>query len=207
MWTKEVQPGGVVGDDNFAIQANTYFEGTAYAQRFVNPIIVYGRIYYKEPLSFSANGGDTVCVDLRTGQEVWRRSDVPALSFAMIYDLETPNFHGVYPALLCTANFAQVYDADTGKALFNVTNVPSGTTVIGPLGEQIRYMFYNNGTTAKPDWYLSSWNASKMWNGYSTAWAPQTTTVNGVTFLNASQSQFYDYPQRKHTERLNILAQ
>src|SRR5665648_46782 len=42
MLTKEVQPGGVVGDDNFAIQANTYFEGTAYAQRFTNPIIVYG---------------------------------------------------------------------------------------------------------------------------------------------------------------------
>ena len=150
MWTKEVQPGGVVGDDNFAIQANTYFEGTAYAQRFVNPIIVYGRIYYKEPFSFSATGGDTVCVDLRTGQEVWRRSDVPALSFAMIYDLETPNYHGVYPAILFTSNFAQAFDADTGKALFNVTNVPTGTvatTVLGPLGEQIRYTFWNNRTT------------------------------------------------------------
>ena len=193
MWTKEVQPGGVVGDDNFAIQANTYFEGTAYAQRFVNPIIVYGRLYYKEPFSFSATGGDTVCVDLRTGQEVWRRSDVPALSFAMIYDLETPNFHGVYPAILFTSNFAQAFDADTGKALFNVTNVPTGTTVIGPLGEHIRYMFYNNGTTAQPDWYISSWNASKMWNGYSTAWAPQTTTTaNGTVYVNASQSQFYD---------------
>ena len=92
MWTKEVQPGGVVGDDNFEIKANTYFEGTAYAQRFVNPIVVYGRIYYKEPLSFAATGGDTVCVDLRTGEEIWRRADVPALSFAFIYDLGTPNY-------------------------------------------------------------------------------------------------------------------
>ncbi len=110
----------------------------------------------------------------------------------MIYDLETPNFHGVYPALLCTANFAQVYDADTGKPLFNVTTVPSGTTAIGPLGEQLRYTLFNNGTTANPDWYLCSWNASKMWNGYSTAWAAQTTTVNGVTCVQASQGQFYD---------------
>jgi outer membrane protein assembly factor BamB len=192
MWTKEVQPGGVVGDNNYAIVANTYFEGTAYAQRFVNPIVVYGRIYYKEPLSFSAAGGDTVCVDLRTGKELWRDSTIPSLSFAMIYDLETPNFHGVYPALLCTANFAQVYDADTGKPLFNVTTVPSGASVIGPLGEQVRYTLFNNGTTAAPDWYLCSWNASKMWDGYSTAWAPQTTTVNGVTSVIASQGRFYD---------------
>ena len=199
MWTKEVQPGGVVGDDNFAIQANTYFEGTAYAQRFVNPIIVYGRLYYKEPISFGGRGdtpGDTVCVDLRTGQEVWRRSDLPALSFAFIYDLETPNFHGVYPAILFTSNFGQAFDAATGTPLFNVTGVPSGsaaTTVFGPLGEHIRYTFFNNGTSANPNWYLCSWNSSRMWNGYSTVWAPLTTTIDGVTSVQASTGAFYDY--------------
>jgi outer membrane protein assembly factor BamB len=192
MWTKEVQPGGVVGDDNFEVQANTYFEGTAYAQRFTNPIIVYGRIYYKEPLSFSANGGDTVCVDLRTGEEVWRRSDVPALSFAFIYDLGTPNYRGVHPAILFTSNFARAFDADTGEPLFNVTGVPSGQTVFGPLGEHIRYTFYNKGTPSNPDWYLCSWNSSRMWGGSSTTWVPQTTTVNGVTAVQASQGRFYD---------------
>jgi outer membrane protein assembly factor BamB len=193
MWTKEVQPGGVVGDDNFENKGNTYFEGTAYAQRFTNPIIVYGRIYYKEPLSFSANGGDTVCVDLRTGEEVWRRSDVPALSFAFIYDLGTPNYRGVYPAILFTSNFARAFDAATGEPLFNVTNVPSGQTVLGPLGEHIRYTFYNNGTTEQPDWYLCSWNSSRVWGGTGSSWTPQTTTVNGVTAVQASQGRFYDY--------------
>ncbi len=199
MWTKEVQPGGVVGDDNFDIKANTYFEGTAYAQRFVNPIIVYGRLYYTEPLSFDTpsmfnpKGGDTVCVDIRTGQEIWRRSDVPALSFAFIYDLETPNFHGVYPAILFTSNFARAFDAATGEPLFNVTGVPSGTTVFGPLGEHIRYTFYNNGTTASPDWYLCSWNSSRMWDGYSINWAPVTSTVNGQTAVRANQGRMYDY--------------
>jgi outer membrane protein assembly factor BamB len=193
MWTKEVQPGGVVGDNNYENVANTYFEGTAYAQRFVNPIIVYGRIYYKEPLSFAATGGDTVCVDLRTGNEVWRRSDVPALSFAFLYDLGTPNFRGVYPAVLFTSNFAQAYDADTGAFLFNVTGVPSGTTVFGPLGEHIRYTMFNNGTPTKPDWYLSSWNSSRMWGGTGSTWAIQTSTVNGVTAVQASQGKFYDY--------------
>jgi PQQ enzyme repeat. len=204
MWTKEVQPGGVVGDNNYAITANTYFEGTAYAQRFVNPIIVYGRIYYKEPLSFAATGGDTVCVDLRTGKELWRDSNIPALSFAMIYDLETPNYHGVYPAILFTSNFAQAYDADTGKPLFNVTSVPSGTTAIGPLGEQLRYNLFNNGTTANPDWYLCSWNASKMWDGSSTTWAIQTTTVNGVTAVQASQGRFYDNLTQNAAQNISI---
>jgi outer membrane protein assembly factor BamB len=193
MWTKEVQPGGVVGDNNFENIANTYFEGTAYQQRFVNPIIVYGRIYYKEPLSFASSGGDTVCVDLRTGQEVWRRSDVPALSFAFIYDLGTPNYRGVYPAILFTSNFARAFDAHTGEPLFNVTGVPTGTTVFGPLGEHIRYTFFNNGTTANPDWYLCSWNSSRIWGGSSTTWVPQTTTVNGVTAVQANQGRMYDY--------------
>jgi outer membrane protein assembly factor BamB len=217
MWTKQVQPGGVVGGDTFAVQGDTYFEGTAYAQRYTNPIILYGRIYYKEPLSFSATSGDTVCVDLRTGQEVWRRDDVPALSFGYIYDLQNPNFHGVYPAILFTSNFARAFDAATGDPLFNVSSVPTGTTVLGPQGEHIRYIFYNNGTTAKPDYYLSSWNSSLMWNGASTQWNPQTSTVtsttntssttyvNGVTTttitpvtttitqINASRGVFYDW--------------
>ena len=186
MWTKEVQPGGVVGGNNFAVQGDTYFEGTAYAQRFTNPIIVYGRLYYKEPLSFSASGGATVCVDLRSGQTIWNRTDVPAISFAYIYDLQQPNFHGVYPAILFTSNFARAFDADTGEPLFNVTNVPTGTTVLGPQGEHLRYVFYNNGTTAIPDYYLCQWNSSRMWNGASTQWNPVTTTNTTYSLVNTT---------------------
>jgi outer membrane protein assembly factor BamB len=182
MWTKSLQPGGVVGGNNFEILGDTYFEGTAYQQRYVNPIIVYGRIYYKEPFSFSGTGGDTVCVDLQTGEEVWRKSDIPALSFAYISGMHTPNYHGVYPAILFTSNFGNAYDADTGKPLFNVTGVPSGASVIGPLGEMIKYNFFNNGTTSNPDWYLTQWNSSRMWSGSSTAWNIQTTTTTTTTW-------------------------
>jgi hypothetical protein len=44
MWTKPLQTGGVVGGNNFAIQGDTYFEGSAYNQRYTNPIIVNGKI-------------------------------------------------------------------------------------------------------------------------------------------------------------------
>ena len=194
VWTKQVQPGGVVGGNNFEIQGNTYFEGTAYSQRFTNPIIVYGRIYYKEPLSFTGTAGPTVCVDLRTGKEVWRRNDVPSISFAMIRDLETPNFHGVYPALLFTSNFARAFDAHTGEPLFNVTGVPSGTTVLGPQGEHLRYIFFNNGTTASPDWYLCRWNSTRMWGTQTMGEGNvQTTTINSTTAVRANVGTRYDW--------------
>ncbi len=191
-WTKSLQPGGVVGGNNFDILGDTYFEGTAYQQRFVNPIVVYGRIYYKEPLSFSGTGGDTVCVDLQTGEEIWRRNDIPALSFAYVSGMHTPNYHGVYPAILFTSNFGRAFDAHTGTPLFNVTGVPSGANVIGSMGEMIKYTFYNNGTPSNPDWYLSQWNSSLMWNGYSTAWNPQTTTTTTTTWKWENTTVYVD---------------
>jgi hypothetical protein len=64
--------------------------------------------------------------------------------------MDNPDYHGVRPAILATTNFAQVYDAATGTNVFNVSNVPSGTNVVGSNGELIKYMFVNNGTTANP---------------------------------------------------------
>jgi hypothetical protein len=74
-----------------------------------------------------------------------------------------------------------LYDAYTGNALFNVTGVPgfagqtgqtiggqlatalTTTTVAGPNGEPIKYVFMNAGTSANPSWYLAQWNMSKLW--------------------------------------------
>ncbi len=190
MWTKPLQSGGVAGGDNFEIKGDTYFEGSAYNQRYANPIILNGKIYYTEPISFinAPNSGffnpgpfgPTDCVDLRTGELIWSRSDVPPLSFGYVYSLQDPNQHGVYPAILFTSNFAQAYDADTGDALFNVTNVPSGTAVIGPQGEILRYVISNLGTATNPNFYLAEWNSSKLWD-YSGNWPVATGTINGGT--------------------------
>ena len=173
MWTKPVQSGGVVGGNNFQIPGNTYFEGSAYNQRFANPIILNGKLYYTEVVSFTGtpnNGfgstgpiGPTDCIDIHTGQILWSRSDVPPLSFGYIYDLEDPNQHGVYPAILFTSNFARAFDADTGTALFNVTGVPTGTLAMGLNGEQLRYVMSNIGTTQNPNWTLAEWNSTKLW--------------------------------------------
>ncbi len=203
MWTKPIQSGGVVGGNNFEIQGDTYFEGSAYSQRYTNPIIVNGHIYYNPPLSFlGSNVGPTTCVDLRTGEVVWQRSDVPAISFAIIWDLQDGNQHGVWPALLCTANFARVFDADTGEQLFNVTGVPTGTTVQGPNGEQLRYVITNQGTTANPNYNLALWNSTLMWGG--TFFRPGTTqSGNSPSLANATGGTISTPPSTTTTSLVN----
>jgi len=188
MWTKPLQSGGVVGGDNFdGYEGNTYFEGSAYIQRYQNPIIVNGKIYYTEPMSYtSASGGPTTCVDLRTGEEIWSRTDVPALSFALIFDPEDPNQHGVYNALLIAASGGgffggasswRAFDADTGNPLFNVTNAPgTGRKAMGPMGEFLMYQVLNSGTSQNPSWNLMMWNSTRLWTG---ATGIDTSAISG----------------------------
>jgi outer membrane protein assembly factor BamB len=174
MWTKPLQFGGIVAGTPFVsggstpgnggVQGAQYFEGTSYEPRFVNPIVINGYLYYTEAVSFTGpSSGPTDCLDLRTGQVIWSRSDVPPLSFGYIYNLWNGEQHGTFPPILFTANFGQAFDAYTGDPLFNVTNVPSGTAVAGPSGEQLRYVFANAGTPTNPQWYLAQWNSSKLW--------------------------------------------
>jgi len=193
MWTMPIQSGGVVGGDLFDIKGNTYFEGSAYIQRFTNPIIVNGRLYFRAPLSFDGGtSGPTYCVDIRTGEVIWSRTDLPTLNFAYIYDLETPQQHGVYQAILCTSNFGQGFDADTGEHLFDTTGVPSGTTVLGPQGEHLRYVISNAGGTGNPDWRLAQWNSSKLWSGLGFGSGTGTRpSISGT--VDASTSNRYDW--------------
>jgi hypothetical protein len=175
MWTKSLEMGGVVGGNPFvaggsnpngAVQGAAYFEGSSYQNRYTNPIIINGYLYYTEPLAFTGpTSGPTDCVDLRTGQIIWSRSDVPALSFGYIFNLWDPDQHGAFPPILFTSNFAQAFNAYTGTPMFNVTNVPTGTPAAGPNGEQLRYVFVNvnAGTNLAPSWYLQQWNSSKLW--------------------------------------------
>jgi len=184
MWTKSIQAGGVVGGNTVTVQGDTYFEGSAYINRYSNPIIVDGKLYFTEPVSFSGStAGPTDCVDLRTGKILWSRSDVPSLSFAFVMDVPpgNPNQHGVFPPVLFTSNFARAFDGDTGDPLFNCTNVPSGTGVMGPNGEVLRYVLNNTGTTSNPNWCLLQWNSSKIWYAGATGLSPSIVNMTGST--------------------------
>jgi hypothetical protein len=183
MWTKALQEGGVVGGNRTLTQGDTYFEGSAYNQRYANPIIMYGRLFYREgvsyPTSMGSVSGDSVCVDLVTGQEIWRRTDLPTISYGFTFDVQSPNQHGMYPAFLCTSNFAQVYDMWTGISVFNVTGSASGFSVLGPQGEWLKYNIYSNATNG---YFLTIWNSSLMFTGEG--FLPGTTGLSPAADTN-----------------------
>jgi hypothetical protein len=184
MWAKPIQDGGVVGGNKSTIAGATYFEGTAYLGRFKNPIILSGKLYYTEPISYiGAVTGATVCVDLRTGKEYWRRTDIPALSHGLQFDVQNPNQHGTFnPMIIARSGTTwMVYDAYTGNALFNATGVPTGTSEVGPNGEYLIYTLTNCGTTATPAWYIARWNSTKLWTWGNTPSVPANLTVDGST--------------------------
>ncbi len=191
MWTKRIDEGGVVGGSNVGIDGNVFYSGTAYNPRFAAPIIMNGLLYYELPLMNSNSGGGWMCVDLRTGEEIWYNaqmgvdSDYPDPSFGYLYDAENENQHGVVPAgILFSYNFGTAYDPPTGKILFTVTGVPSGTAVVAPQGEILRYQI---------DWsnrQLSQWNSSRLWN-IATGVDPDWDTAGGV--VDARLESRYDW--------------
>ncbi|MFZ7138430.1 MAG: PQQ-binding-like beta-propeller repeat protein [archaeon] len=203
MWTRPLQSGGVVGaTPSTSVAGNTYFEGTAYLRRYTNPIIVAGKLYYTEPLSYAGTtAGPTICLDLETGEVVWSRTDVPTLSFAYIYDYQDMNYHGVWQPILIavtggydyfsgtvTPAVWQGFDADTGNWLFNITNVPSGSAAMGPHGEYLMYVIQNAGTPEEPDYYLCQWNMSKTGSGGAMM---STGEIAGV--VDGGTSSCYDW--------------
>ncbi len=176
MWTMPIQPGGIVGGNDFPVQGVDYMDGTAYVTRFGNPIILDGMLYFHTPVGETGGtSGPLVCINLQTGQQIWSNANIPSLNFGYVYDMYNPNYHGVWPPILVavtggynefTGSFSptawQGYDGYTGDQLFTATNIPSGTTVLGPSGEELIYTLYNAGTPTSTNWELCQWNSSDM---------------------------------------------
>jgi hypothetical protein len=155
MWTKPLQDGGVVGGD-YSIPTTTYYSGLSYEGKFNNPLIIYGRLYYDTPLSDDNNDGPYLCVDLRTGETLWANQDISP-AFGQVYLYESFNQHGVIGDgyLWQTVGTTwMAFDPRTSAWLFNMTDVPIGTTLNGPNGEILRYVINGNGN------WLALWNSS-----------------------------------------------
>ena len=163
MWTRPLQDGGVVGGSEYNVLGKTYYMGGSYNVRFTEAVVMYGRLYYQAPWGNSGTGGDYICVDLRTGGELWRINATTISSVGKpvsgyLYSDDFMNQHGIIPnGLLFTINFGRAYDPMTGRILdLNITNVPAGTAVAGPQGEVLRYVFNSAGK------WLAQWNSSNV---------------------------------------------
>ena len=165
LWTKSTEDGGVVGGGNFSVQGEAYNAGHQYQTRFDgNQIMMAGRLYYRESNWYSGSGGDYVCVDLQTGQEIWRNRTMSAIpSFGYFYDFDDMNQHGVVePTWLFSSNYGTAIHPRLGITGFSVTNVPSGTAVYGPKGEELRYAVTSVGNSTNPAYVLTQWNSSRV---------------------------------------------
>jgi hypothetical protein len=163
MWTKPLQLGGIIGRPYGDL---SYYEGTSYEQRFSYPVIISGILIYTQPLNHkdfhsrdlvTTTGQSLVAVDLRTGNEIWRKDNV-GITSATIYEYYSPNQHGAQGYLWYEyGGNMTAYDPFTGNYLFTIYNVPSGDTTVGPKGEKLIYVV--GGPTTNRTW-LAKWDFS-----------------------------------------------
>ncbi len=141
VWTKKQYMAGVVGGDYGDL---TYYQGPIYQNYFVPPIIIDGRLYYLE----REVPGDAFigmhCVDIRTGNELWFQDasivggggEGGALGnsiYGQIFDAEGANGHGAEAFFWnLAANWTQ-FDANSGKSICTITNLPVATGVFSDL--------------------------------------------------------------------------
>ena len=194
LWTKPISFGGVVGGSNTGVNGATFYPGLSYETKFNSPIIIYDRLFYGLPRSNEGSGGGYICVDLKTGEEIWRQNYAVNPSFASLEWFDSPNQHGVVPngylwAVSGGFNFMTfqmdpttwtAYDPWDGNQLFAITDVPDGTRGYGPSGEPLIYQF-----DVANKW-LALWNVtSVITNGAAGAltfggYAPVGQTFNST---------------------------
>jgi len=125
------------------------------------------------PWGNSGSGGGWMCVDVRTGEEIWYNAEMgvslPEPTFGYLFDYDMYNQHGIVPSngwLISQSGRTSItwnfIDPLTGKnASLVVENVPSGIEVLGGLGENIRYVWNSAGK------WLAQWNSSKVFDDES----------------------------------------
>ena len=199
MWTKPIEFGGLVGGST-VIDSQTYYSGFSYETRFGNPIIISGVLYYRQPLGHQGDGRGYVAVDLRTGQEIWRRDDIEP-DKGQVFDFQSPNQHGTVGGILwdVAGSTWRAYDAFTGKGIFNLTAVPNGyevydtrqridfvgatveeATISLPLtraGDITRYVISYN--TASDTGWLGLWSVAKSVGLVSPQYGAEGWRANG----------------------------
>ena len=168
MWTKPITFGGIMGGNNLdqlpnspssptGVEGAAFYTGLSYETKFNNPIIISGRLYYGLPHSNNGAGGGYICVDLRTGQQIWFQNYSVNPSFGAVINVETPNQHGAISYLISTQGTTwMMFDPWTGNWVFNITDVPSGTMSYGPYGEPIIYQINI------PNKWLALWNFTQV---------------------------------------------
>jgi outer membrane protein assembly factor BamB len=163
LWAKPVMLGGLAGGMEYGPQS--YDDGSAYEGVWLSNVIISGVLYYNQ---FQENGGtrveqNVVAVDLHTGEELWCKPLAGPdgvgrrLSFGQVFYWDSYNKHAVYAYLWTTSGSTwHAFDPFTGRWVYSMSNVPSGTNMYGPKGEIYRY-----SVNFEKQWMIL-WNSSRV---------------------------------------------
>jgi len=191
MWTQPEEFGGLVGSTDISNVAATFYSGDSYQPRFNNAIVMDGYLYFERPLNNLGTGGGFFCEDLSTGAVVWQSNTIDP-TWGQLLDYSDPNQAGdpggyLFQSLGTTW---EAFDAFTGNPLFNITNIPSGTSTkdaLGPHGDMDIYVL--NYNTATETGSLALWNSTALIQNIYNAGAeylytePTSFVGTGYTYL------------------------
>ena len=174
IWTKPAAFGGVIGGDAGGTTTYGNYYSTSQYERKYNPIVINGYIYYNEFPGSSTNPTAIVCVNLYTGEEIWRNDatnygggspaqtaltsngQVTLLESGQVLDYVSPNQYGgiaylwtqgTPDGIYSRGTCLNMFDAMTGKYILSIVNGTSfsyGHTV----DEMGSYIDYYTNTTA-----------------------------------------------------------
>jgi len=153
--------GGETGEYNF--ETGDAYEGFFLSSSLLGsrwPVIIGGVLFFNVEKSNGATRieQEVVAVDLRTGEELWTRNwNNTRLDFGQLFYFDSYNYHAVYAYLWSTSGTTyNAYEASTGRWVFAINNVPSGTRVFGPNGEILIY------TVNQAAGWMTLWNSTHV---------------------------------------------
>ena len=136
LWAKPVAQGGIAGGQQ---ESYGFVQGDAYEGKFITPVIIGGILFLNTENRGGWMGPGVAAIDLHTGEELWYNEDI-SVDFAQVMYVTGMNHHGVYGYLWETTRSTwKAYDPFTGRWLYTMENVPSGTMMYGPDGEIFIY--------------------------------------------------------------------
>ncbi len=161
MWTKQLAFGGIVGGYMGDV---SYYPGLSYESKASPGIIMDGRLYFNIRPTSSVNQG-FMCVDLRTGQELWRNTNwTYAITLGQEFEYTSGNQGGTPGAYLWQTSGSatalglyRMFDAFTGDLFLTFNNTISGTNVMDNNGNWYVYCYRSSAAGT----WLAMWNFSR----------------------------------------------
>ncbi|MCR3907103.1 MAG: PQQ-binding-like beta-propeller repeat protein [Tenericutes bacterium] len=161
---------GLVGGE---WEQKSYYTGLSYQEKWNPPsvAVLNGRLYYHKVAHPAATRLGVVCVDIRTGDELWYKEDMQ-FSFAQLWEFDTPNAHGINAYLWdYRSGVSTMYDANSGTAILQVQGCRTGKVTMSEKGDVLVYTI-NSGNS-----WMTLWNSSKALRAdNSLTWSPNINT-------------------------------